>query len=361
MGLRVLHECHKDVDVKSLIGCVCKNGSSQEVAELIKVIQALVAIGVLRAEPQRYMSTEPFPKGGYDAPYVHVKILNDTKRKSKFVAGVRQAVKPDDIVLDLGTGSGILAIAAAKAGAKKVYALEPAGMIHIAKENAKRNGVGESIDFIKGWSFDLTLPEKATMLTTDIVGNDPFDMLIWETVSDAKKRLLVSDAKLIPGRIDIYAQLIYVPEKVVDQHRVTEGAISSWKEAYDIDFSVMHENDPRDFIGWYERPETIHKYPICSKVIKLGECDLNQGIDSFSLHASIRADLQKNPNGLVIFFGATLGDEYFESDPYQGDENSHWYTSIWVSNKQPFTVNGIAEFVYRYIGDGKTTVERCVL
>lgn len=60
-------------------------------------------------------------------------------------------VKPGDAVLDLGTGSGILAIAAVRLGAARVIGVElDAEALPIAQANADRNGVGEKIQFLEG-------------------------------------------------------------------------------------------------------------------------------------------------------------------------------------------------------------------
>lgn len=61
---------------------------------------------------------------------------------------LQEYVSENDIVFDLGTGSGILAIAAAKLGASKVIAIDnDKEAIDVARENAARNGVAEKISF----------------------------------------------------------------------------------------------------------------------------------------------------------------------------------------------------------------------
>lgn len=68
------------------------------------------------------------------------------------------------VVLDVGTGSGVLAIWAAKAGAKRVYAVEATSMTKHAKKLAKQNGVGDVITFLEGYMEKQTLPEKVNTL-----------------------------------------------------------------------------------------------------------------------------------------------------------------------------------------------------
>jgi ribosomal protein L11 methyltransferase len=59
--------------------------------------------------------------------------------------------RPGQSALDVGTGTGILAIAAAKLGGESIFACDTdAGSVAIARENSVLNGVGDLIDFRKG-------------------------------------------------------------------------------------------------------------------------------------------------------------------------------------------------------------------
>jgi ribosomal protein L11 methylase PrmA len=73
-------------------------------------------------------------------------MLEDHKRTGAYYQGVMQNRRQFEgkVVLDVGTGSGILAIFAAKAGAKKVYAVEATNMAKFAKELVKENDVRSS-------------------------------------------------------------------------------------------------------------------------------------------------------------------------------------------------------------------------
>lgn len=64
------------------------------------------------------------------------------------------------VVLDVGTGSGILAIWAAQAGAKKVYAVEATKMADHARELVRANKLQDVVDVIEGSIEDVILPEK---------------------------------------------------------------------------------------------------------------------------------------------------------------------------------------------------------
>ena len=55
----------------------------------------------------------------------HHRLLTDPTRMRAYHRAIADAIGPDDVVLDLGTGSGVLALWAAQAGARHVYAVEP--------------------------------------------------------------------------------------------------------------------------------------------------------------------------------------------------------------------------------------------
>lgn len=62
--------------------------------------------------------------------------------------------------MDVGAGSGILAIWSAQAGAKKVYAVEATKMSEHARALVKSNNLEQVVEVIEGSVEDVTLPEK---------------------------------------------------------------------------------------------------------------------------------------------------------------------------------------------------------
>ena len=79
----------------------------------------------------------------YSFLYHQKDMLEDHKRTSAYFNAClkNQAVFEGKVVLDVGTGSGILAIFAAQAGAKKVYAVEATSMAKLAKRMVESNNV----------------------------------------------------------------------------------------------------------------------------------------------------------------------------------------------------------------------------
>ena len=85
----------------------------------------------------------------------HLSMLLDTDRLNSYRRAIDASVQPGDIVVDIGSGTGILSFMACEAGAKRVYAIEGGPVIEAAKELAVDNGFGDRIEFLSGWSIDM--------------------------------------------------------------------------------------------------------------------------------------------------------------------------------------------------------------
>ena len=78
----------------------------------------------------------------------------------------------DKVVLDVGTGTGVLSIWAAKAGAKKVYAIEADPLSAAkAREAVASAGFSDVVEVVEGISTHVTLPEKVDVLISETVGS----------------------------------------------------------------------------------------------------------------------------------------------------------------------------------------------
>lgn len=141
-------------------------------------------------------------------------MVDDPRRTPALIEAVKRSVKPGDTVLDIGTGIGILAIAAAKAGASQVLAVEvDAVALEEARASAEHQGVANRIAFVQGLSFDLDLDVRADVCLCETVGSFAFDENILATLSDAKERLLTEDARIVPARLELWGALIDVMPK----------------------------------------------------------------------------------------------------------------------------------------------------
>ena len=77
-------------------------------------------------------------------------MICDRVRTGAFRRAIDSVVRPGDVVLDVGAGSGILSVFAARAGAARVYAVERTSAAVLAQELAAANGVAEIVQVIHG-------------------------------------------------------------------------------------------------------------------------------------------------------------------------------------------------------------------
>jgi len=139
-------------------------------------------------------------------------MIADTVRTGAYLEALRRAVKPGSVVVDIGAGLGIWNLAACRFGARKVYAIEPAEIIQVARELAAANGLTERIEFVQDLSTRVSLPELADVVVTSIQGVLPYFEHSVTSVLDARRRFLAPGGILIPQREIIWAAVVDAPE-----------------------------------------------------------------------------------------------------------------------------------------------------
>ena len=90
----------------------------------------------------------------------HQWCISDPVAMSAYREAIRKTVRPGDVVLDLGAGTGILSYVACEAGARKVYAVETSEVIALIPQIAADNGFADRVIVKKGESFDIELPRR---------------------------------------------------------------------------------------------------------------------------------------------------------------------------------------------------------
>lgn len=140
----------------------------------------------------------------------HREFLSDAVRLSAYEAALRQVVRPGDVVVDLGAGTGILGLLACRAGAARVYAVEPSGLVELARAIAAENGVADRFRWIRKPAAEVTLPERADVLVGDFAGHMGFEAGVFELYAFAP-RWLKSDARVVPSSITMFASVVEDP------------------------------------------------------------------------------------------------------------------------------------------------------
>lgn len=296
--------------------------------ELTLIIHKLYNIGALHI----YGDVQPVADkqwASFGSAPIHIAMLNDRTRTDLFMQALGTIVSKDDVVLDIGTGTGVLAIAAARAGAKKVYAIEAGGMADVAQKIIERTEVAHKIEVIRGWSADITLPEKADVLVSEIIGNDPFGEKVLQTFIDARQRLLKPEARIIPGAMRVFALPVQIPSSVLKTRLAQTSDLDNWQEWYRIDFSALGELgfDQTDYfiMANFERLQelTLHADPVLlTEVMFTSFTDL-------TISNEVAISTTGPFNGLLMYFELDLGNGILSTNPHIADDTNSWRTPVW--------------------------------
>ncbi len=140
-------------------------------------------------------------------PMLHAaSLLSHRSRLSKFQCALQKVVQPESHVVDIGTGTGILALIAARAGAKSVTAVDVNGKsLNYARKAAQINGLSQRVKFVESHFEDYVPEEPADIVICEMLSS----MLLVEqqvpACAHAVKRVLKPGGIILPASASVYA------------------------------------------------------------------------------------------------------------------------------------------------------------
>jgi type I protein arginine methyltransferase len=139
-------------------------------------------------------------------------MIQDRVRMAAYTRALRTTVRPGATVLDIGTGTGIMALLACRYGAGRVYAVEPSDAIELARAAARANGFENRIVFLQQRSTEVTLERKADVIVSDMRGILPPFQSHLRDIADARDRLLAPAGCLVPRMDTLWGAVVAAPE-----------------------------------------------------------------------------------------------------------------------------------------------------
>ena len=255
--------------------------------------------------------------------FEHEQLLADDGRCDTYAKAIKTMIKPGSVVVDVGTGTGLLAMLAARIEGTKVYAIDHSNLIHLSEKVARANGF-ENIHFIKTNSQTFTPDEKVDVILHEQIGDDLFEENMVHNLLDLKKRILKPDGIILPGRFKLYAEPVQIHP---DFHTPFINEINT----QGLDFSLLREEAAkenlihRDYNMRYMSPSGFQAS--LTAPIPALDVDLNKITDTSDVPSEIELVREFSQDGLMggigIWFDIVFNDEIsLSTSPFE--RHTHW-------------------------------------
>ncbi|KAH6803218.1 protein arginine methyltransferase 10 [Perilla frutescens var. frutescens] len=266
------------------------------------------------------------------------------------------------VVLDVGTGSGILAIWSAQAGARKVYAVEATKMSEHARQLIAANKLQHVVEVIEGSMEDVVLPEKVDVIISEWMGYFLLRESMFDSVICARDRWLKPDGVMYPSHARIWMSPIR--SGLVDQKiRDYDGAMEDWhsfindtKSFYGVDMSALTKPFDGEQKKYYLQTSiwnNLHPNQIIGKSVIIKEIDcLTTTVDDIRVvRASVSSSITEETARFCGFGG--WFDVHFrgsEKNPAQQeielttapdqDFGTHWGQQVFLLHPPQYLGSG---------------------
>jgi protein arginine N-methyltransferase 1 len=271
--------------------------------------------------------------------YEHDIMLADQVRTRTYHRAIARYVKPGDLVVDLGTGNGILSFFASMSGAEKVYALDHSDIIEKAEAVALDNGL-TNIEFIRTHSRDFVLPEgKADVIVHEQIGDLLLNENMIANLVDLRDRVLKPGGRILPARFELFIE----PVQMTDAHRVP----FIWEQRIEgIDFNALRKFQPelpRHYFHANVRPSDIQH--LLSEPTPILAIDVETlELAELPLRMRIVRDVTEygRLDAFVLYFSVIFDDEIrFDTAP--SSPETHWASTVLRVEATNVTVGDVIE------------------
>jgi protein arginine N-methyltransferase 1 len=160
-------------------------------------------------------------------------------------------------VLDVGAGSGVLALWAVQAGARIAYAVEATYIAQQAKRLAKHHGVGDRVDVRQCYLEEVDLPENVDIILSEFMGYFLLRESMFDTILHARDKYLKEGGAIFPSHCRMFIAPMHTQaadNKVKEFHDSVDGwqsFVQTTRSTYGIDMSCLTEDYEKEQRGYF--------------------------------------------------------------------------------------------------------------
>ncbi|KYQ93545.1 protein arginine methyltransferase [Tieghemostelium lacteum] len=250
---------------------------------------------------------------------IHHEMVMDKRRTAAYYHAIMNSKDTfkDKVVLDVGCGTGLLSCFAAKAGAKKVYAVEASDMYYYAEMIVNHNQLADKIQLIKGKLEEITFPEYVDIVISEWMGSFLIFESMLESVIYARDYLLKSDGLLFPSKASIYMAPVRLDDYF--NHKV-----NCWENVFGLDMSPLiplakDDATEKSIRNYYvEKSSSVLDKPVTLRYLDLHTItisDLSKTMESYKFKIPVG-----NFHGYATWFSVYF--EHLDKEENQNDSES---------------------------------------
>jgi len=216
--------------------------SSPAVPEPVKTKEEVEpVVVVVNGDVSKLSNEEMTSKDYYFDSYahfgIHEEMLKDEVRTLTYRNSMwhNKHLFKGKVVLDVGCGTGILSMFAAKAGASKVIGVDMSSIVEHAKKIVADNNLSDIVEIIRGKVEEVTLPagiEKVDIIISEWMGYCLFYESMLDTVLYARDKWLKPGGLMFPDRATLYVTAI-------EDRQYKDDKIYWWDDVYGFDMSAI--------------------------------------------------------------------------------------------------------------------------
>ncbi|CAP31806.1 Protein CBR-PRMT-1 [Caenorhabditis briggsae] len=190
------------------------------------------------SSPKDELTSKDYYFDSYAHFGIHEEMLKDEVRTTTYRNSIyhNQHLFKDKVVMDVGSGTGILSMFAAKAGAKKVFAMEFSNMALTSRQIIKDNNLDHIVEVIQAKVEDVKeLPggyEKVDIIISEWMGYCLFYESMLNTVLHARDKWLAPGGSLFPDKAKLYICAI-------EDRQYKEDKIHWWDSVYGFNMTAI--------------------------------------------------------------------------------------------------------------------------